>query len=222
MKNLEDFIKESLEIEEIKTAYRNYLVVTLVKRDVDLSSITKEDFIKFMKEDFQTALKEYTKVTDKANINRRANYIADEIRAAQKFAEKKWKTLAKQEKYVANMKKNAEEKEIYMHSPDQIFFDLKPDKGQMGIRSGCVISKDSNDASLGEAYENVKNSKFFNKGTGWAFKYETSNKDNPLYDFRPYIDITLDETTREEQKREEEHLAQAVSDFYKNSNYWGD
>lgn len=220
MKSLTNFINEAIEWEEPEN--NGYGVVTLVRREnLKLSKITKEDFVKFIKEDLKEAIKEYANICKPINDKRKNDYIEDQVKAATKFAEKKWKTEKKRKEYIENIRKNAESQKLYFEESDRIFFDLKPDKGRMGIPQCCIISKKSKDADLEDAYDEMMHSKYFKRGTGWAFKYESLGKNRP-YAFRPYIDILLDETSREEQRRDEESLANAVQNFYANSNYWGD
>ena len=55
------------------------------------------------------------------------------------------------------------------------------------------------------------------------FKYESNKMDKIwTYGFRPYVDLLLDETSRQEQKRDTERLYKAMDQFYADSNYWGD
>jgi len=223
MKNLKDYIIESVDFEIIKNNYKNYCVVTLVRREVDCKSISKEDFVKFIKEDLQKAVNEYTEIVKPYNEARIKSHIDIEVKHAIVFAEKKWKTQKKRDEYIANVKKNAENQKLYLEDPKKIFFDFQPNKGDMGINYDCILRVNDSDEKLAKCYDEVKSSKYFNKATGWAFKYESSSKDKPsTYSFRPYVDLLLDESTRAEQKRDEEMLNKAIEDFYKNSNYWGD
>lgn len=223
MKTIKDYILEKYEIEETNKFGGGYFTVTLVRREnLDLSTISKEDFIKFMLEDYKKAVEEYKPIVDKHNIKSRESYIENQVKAAIRFAEKKWKTDKKRQEYIENIRKNAEEYKIYLDDATRIFFDLKPDKGEMGINNSCIISSDSNEKSLENCYEIMQKSKYFKKGTGWAFKYDSSNRENPRYAFRPYIDILLNESDRAEQQRDAENLSKSVEDFYKNTNYWGD
>ena len=59
-------------------------------------------------------------------------------------------------------------------------------------------------------------SKYFKKGTGQAFKYTATSEEQPNFNFRPYVDILLDESSRTEQKRDEERLNKNIR-IYKRS-----
>ena len=225
MKNIVSYIRESIEIEKSNKFGENsdYVTVTLVRREnLDLSLISKEDFIKFILEDYNKAVKEYDNIIKPLNDKRRKQLIENDVNIAIKFAEKKWKTEKKRTEYVENIRKNAEAKEWYMDKADRIFFDCKPDKGDMSINQDCIFDKNTNEKQLERAYNILMESKYFKKGTGWAFKYDASSKDHLYYSFRPYVDILLNESDRAEQKRDEETLNKSVENFYKNTNYWGD
>ena len=223
MKNLKEYLLESISVEKVD----GRTIVTLVRREnLDLVNLSEEDFIKYIKEDFQTALEEYRKVVEPYNEESKKTYMDRMLADAVKFAETKWKTNKKREEYIEKVKATTTqniEKGYYLgrKKVDGIFFDLKPD-ASMGIRSECVINKESSDRDLKIAFEEMQKSKFFKKGTGWAFKYWASSKDDLSYSLRPYIDILLDESTRAEQKRDERNLSAAVDDFYSNTTYWGD
>jgi len=220
MKDIKTYILEAAEWEQTKES--GYGVMTLIRReDLDLSTISEEDFIKFILEDYNKAVEEYAKICKPLNDKKIEDNIEREVKQSIKFAEKKWKTEKKRTEYVENIRKNAKEKKLFLEDPKRIFFDLKPDKGQMGIRQECIINASSNEKTLKIAYEEMQKSKYFKRGTGWAFKYDAYGKDKN-YSFRPYIDILLDESSREEQKRDEETLSNAIASFYANSNYWGD
>ena len=224
MKSLNNYINEAAEFELIKTEYREYGVVTLARREnVKCASLSKEKFVKMIAEDLNTAIEEYSKIVKPLNDERLKEFVEREVEMATKFAEKKWKTQKKRDEYIENARKNAQDKKWYLEDPKRIFFDFKPDKGNMGIPAVCILKANSDENQLGRCYDEIKNSKYFKKATGWAFKYESHSKEKiTTYAFRPYVDLLLDETSREEQKREEENLTKAVQSFYSNSNYWGD
>ena len=224
MKSLNNYINEAAEFELIKTEYREYGVVTLARREnVKCASLSKEKFVKMISEDLNTAIEEYSKIVKPLNDERLKEFVEREVEMATKFAEKKWKTQKKRDEYIENARKNAQDKKWYLEDPKRIFFDFKPDKGNMGIPAVCILKANSDENQLGRCYDEIKNSKYFKNATGWAFKYESHSKEKiTTYAFRPYVDLLLDETSREEQKREEENLTKAVQSFYSNSNYWGD
>ena len=221
MKSLNNYINEAVEFEKIKNRFG---VVTLVRREnVDCASLSKEKFIKLIAEDLNTAIEEYCKIAKPINDENRKERVERAVRIAAEFAKKKWKTQKKQDEYIENARKNEQSKTWFEEDPKRIFFDFKPDKGNMGIPEVCILKADSDESQLEKCYDEIKNSKYFKNATGWAFKYESNSKEKiTTYAFRPYVDLLLDATSREEQKRDEENLTKAVQSFYANSNYWGD
>ena len=223
MKNLVEYINEAVEFEKLKNGYN---LVTLVSReDVDCANISKEDFIKFIKEDLTTAIAEYKKICEPLDKEAFDRFVENERIKATKYAETKWKTEKKRQEYVDNIVKNCEERKNYFNSrADNVFFDFKPERhASQGIPQVCILGKDSDKKQLGRCYDEIFDNKYFKKATGWKFKYETDNEDKPgFYAYRPYVDVILDESTSAERKREEDNLTKAIEDFYSHSNYWGD
>ena len=224
MKSIKEFINEAAEFELIKTEYREYGCVTLVRHEnLDLANMTKKQFVKLMSADLKEAIEEYSKIVKPLNDEALKKNIEREVAKATKFAETKYKTQRGKDKYIENARKNAEAKKWYLEDPERIFFDFQPDKGSMGIPMDCILKAKTDEEQLSKCYDYLSKNKYFKKATGWAFKYETNSKtEASYYAFRPYVDLLLDESDRAEQKRDEEMLTQAVQDFYKNSNYWGD
>lgn len=222
MKSLNQYITEAVKFDVIKNQYREYGVVTLVRREnVDCASLSKDDFIKLMTEDLTKAVEEYETICNKLNDEKRKEVIEREMQKAIAFAEQKYKTQRGKDKYIENARKNAG-KMIYLLDPKQIFFDFKPDKGEFDGGYTIKANGDYKD-QLSKCYDVLVKSKYFKKGIGWAFKYESNTKDKiGTFAFRPYIDLLVDETTHAEQERDKERLAQSVNDFYSKSNYWGD
>ena len=224
MKSITEYIAEAAEFEKIKTQYREYAVVTLVRREnINCASLTEEEFVKIMGDDLKSAINEYVEIVKPLNEKAKQRHIEYKIKTATKYAEKKWKTQKKRDEYIENIRKNAESEGWYMSDPKRIFFDFDVDKGSQGISSVCILKNETDEKQLKQCFEEVKNNRYFKKATGWAFKYESNSKEEmSTYCFRPYVDLLLDETTRAEQKRDEENLTQAIQNFYANSNYWGD
>lgn len=217
MKDITEYIKEQLEVENGPGKYK---IVTLVRRDVDLSTISESDFINFILADYKEAAKEYATAVSSFNERLKEAHIEQEVQAAIKYAEKKWKTEKKRNEYIENIRKNAAEQTWYLEKPERISFDLQPTPSN-AISECCIINKDSNKNTLKQAYNILKNDKYFTRGIGWAFKYETIAANRP-YALRPWIDILLDESDSAEQKRDKQSLDNAIHDYYSNTNYWGD
>ena len=221
MKSLNHYINEAVEFEKIKNRFG---VVTLLRREnVDCASLSKEKFIKLITEDLNTAIEEYCKIAKPINDEYRKERVERAARIAAEFAKKKWKTQKKQDEYIENARKNEQSKTWFEEDPKRIFFDFQPDKGAGYVHQECILTADTDETQLGKCYDIIKNNKYFKRATGWAFKYESNKMDKIwTYGFRPYVDLLLDETSRQEQKRDAERLYKAMDQFYADSNYWGD
>lgn len=225
MKSLTEYINEELEFEKTDSGYYN--VVLCRRENIDLSTISEEDFIKYMMEDLEKAGKEYVDAVTPVRAKEHEEYIEREIRKATKFAEKKWKTDKKRNEYIENIRKNVEASPYWNNrkepKPSDIWFDFKPDLGRMGIPSYCLLTPGKvTEKQLSQVYNEYKDNKFFKMGKGWAFKYETSSEKYLNVSFRPWVDILMSDDDKAEQKREGEELAAAVRNFYKDTDYWGD
>lgn len=213
-----------IEFERIKSSFGETGIVTLVRHEnVDCANLSKEDFIKLMLEDIKKAVAEYTDICKGYNEERLKTYIEKVKSEAIEYAEKKYKRASYKEKYIQNAIKNAENCKWFLENPESIFFDFKPEKGENGISSDCILGANTDEKQLERCFDTVSKSKYFKKATGWAFKYESRDKNKvSVCSLRPYVDLLLDEDSRAEQKRDEERLAKSIEDFYKGSNYWGD
>lgn len=225
MKSITDYINESIEFDIVDSYYGKTGIVTLVKREnVDCENLSKEDFVKMMKEDLDKAVEEYGVICKKISDEKREEYVKRIKKEAIEYAEKRYKRDSYKERYIQNAIKNAENAKIFWERADDIFFDFKPDKGENGINEVCILrAKKTDEKQLEKCFDVVSKSKYFKKATGWAFKYESHDKEKiSVSAFRPYVDLILDEDTRAQQKRDEDHLRDAIADFYKDTNYWGD
>ena len=225
MKKIVDYINEAVEFEKVKSTFgRDMGVVTLLRHeDIDCGNLSEEEFVSLMKADLDKAIVEYAGICKEYNDK----VIADRVEKAKKdaiaYAEKKYKKQSYKDKYIQNAIKNAEDSKWFLENPENIFFDFWPEKGQNGIPGVCILTKKSTESQLKQCYEKLQGSKYFKKATGWAFKYESKDKDAlSICSFRPYIDVIIDDDLRSEQARDEKRLADSIEKFYAGSNYWGD
>lgn len=226
MKNLTDFITEKLEFE--KSKINGWFTVVLYRHeDLDLANMTQEEFVKLIKEDIKKASDAYdadVRTLRQKELDKLASERADRmIKDAQKYAAEKWKTEKRREQYIQTIRDNIAKGLLVTKAEGVGFFDLKPDPTEMGINSNCIFYLDKlTDKQLAKAFDAVKNNKYFKKGTGWVFKYETDNKEIPVPHFRPWIDVILGDNDSTERERERQHHEQSIQDFYKDTKYWGD
>lgn len=202
----------------------NYPVVCLLKHEgLDLANMTCDEFIKTMSEDLNKAQANYKELMAEPLRKARAEYLERERERAIKFAQSQWKTEKRQNKYIDEMMAKAEASSNYTDANlSRIWFDIKPDKGQMGIAGCCSLYPGDSEDKLGRCFDEIKDSKYFRGGFGWAFRYEAHSTSYPSSCFRPYIDILLPEELEREQKQDEEDLNESVAKFYEGCRYWGD
>lgn len=218
MKKLKEIIRESFEIEDLKN---NYYMITLVRHEgLDLTNMTEDEFKSTLKDDFYKALEEYRPIAAKINARNRQQVLDRAIKNATDYANKKWKTDKRRQEYIDNAIANIDASIRYIEDPESIYFDFNPGGGKTSTQSISVRNID--DRTLHQIYEDAIKDKYFKRGIGWAFKYETRDPEYPHITSRPRVDILLNESDSAERKRDEQELIKAVNDFYKNTKYWGD
>lgn len=204
-----------------------YRWITLTSRNIDCSNITVDEFISMMNSDLLEAQEKYNELYIpewEAYKLRRFNesLIAIHNRAI-KFAEKKWKTEKKRNAYIKReVNKARKEYKFDSFYYDLSFFDFKVNPGDMGISDNCILSyRDLTPNKLRRCFENIKDNKYFKKAKGWTLTYECS-ENSYRTSFRPQIKLIVDSETEAQMKHDEEVLTNAVNEFYKGCQYWGD
>ena len=204
-----------------------YRWITLTSRHIDCSNITVDEFISMMNSDLLEAQEKYNELYIpewEAYKLRRFNesLIAIHNRAI-KFAEKKWKTEKKRNAYIEReVKKARKEYKFDSFYYGLSFFDFNVNPGDMGISSNCILSyEDLTPNKLRRCFENIKDNKYFKKAKGWILTYECSENSYRTA-FRPQIKLIVDSETEAQMKHDEEVLTNAVNEFYKGCQYWGD
>lgn len=236
MKNLVDYINEAIEIEPGKL--NDYRTIVLKKRtDLNLTSLDKKEFVKMMYDDYKEACKEAENLLNKEHEDSKEERVAKVRAAAEKYAAAKWKTEKRRQQYIDTAVANETSKERqYWGDVTSFDFDLsfgRENGGSVVIRDKYgesakktieriydTLSVEKNKRNDGSEYDNYGNS-FWKDATGWAFKY-TAHKNSYTSAFRPWVDLILSDTKKEEIKQNEYHLAKAINDFYSGTNYWGD
>ena len=225
MKTLKDYVFENIEILPSEDTYGYRTIILLKRTDIDCSKLSKEEFISMMTEDYNKAVKECSDLLDKEHEESKEERVARVKAAAEKYAEKTWKRESTKKKYIDNAVANETSKQRQKWS-DVNSFDFDTSFGRdNSIHDFCII-RESTLKFLGKIYDILTDEKeyansFWKEATGWAFKY-TCPKDSYRNAFRPWIDLIVSDTKREEIKQNEKHLADAIERFYAGSNYWGD
>ena len=190
-------------------------ITALITRNVDCSTITKDDFIKFMMEDLHNSKEEYRKLhfqVEKAKFEdlevRRKESIKKRARI---FAEKKWKTEAKRNAYV--------EQEMTKYVPRTFkFYGITYFDFHVEPWSNCLSNTFSIDKvttkDLGKCYDEIKENKYFKNAIGWILEDHRYS--------RLQIKLILPEEYEKMWKTDMENLGKAIGEFYKNTKYFGD
>ena len=210
MKTFENFLGEALEISEISGGYR---IVTLLKHEgLDLVNMTEDDFVMLMSEDLKKAYQEYEQVRTPERAANKMKAIEREIEYAQKYAERKWKTQKKRDEYMAEFKVNIEKRYADYGKTDRLFFDFKPEVGN-GLPGVCVLKPDTDERQLRACFDELVKSRWWKKGTGWAFKYEASKYDLATH-FRPWIELIMSESDAAQRRKEQKMLDDSIAAYY--------
>lgn len=208
MEPLISYINEAIEIN--KNEY--YRTVTLLRHEnIDCPNLTVDEFVEMMHQDLEKALDEYKNAIHGEIKQDHKSYVEYRTKEAEEFAAKKWKTDKRRQEYVKRAIFNAEN-DTWRLREAGIFFDFRPDI-DVASPQVCTISPSSSDKDLALCFKEVSKSKWWQKATGWVFKYECDKK-TLRYSFRPRIDLIMDESSTAERKREKEALDNAISAWY--------
>lgn len=190
-------------------------IIALITRNVDCSTITKEDFVKFMMEDLHNSKDEYRKLhlpVEKARFEDREVRRKESMeKRARTFAEKKWKTEAKRNAYVEREMTKYVPGTFKFYDIDFFDFDVEP---WSNITSNTFSIDTVTSEKLGRCYDKVKENKYFKNATGWILEDH--------YYSRPQIKLILPKEYKEMWEMDVENLGKAISEFYKNTTYFGD
>ena len=190
-------------------------ITALITRNVDCSTITKEDFIKFMMEDLHNSKEEYHNLHFPVEKTKFEDWEVCRKESTEKrartFAEKKWKTEAKRNAYVEQEMAKYVPGTFKFYEIEFFDFDVEP----WSNYTSHTFSIDTVTAEkLGRCYDEVKENKYFKNATGWILEDH--------YHFRPQIKLILPEEYKTMWDTDVENLEKAISEFYKNTTYFGD
>ena len=218
MKNITEYINEALEIEDSTSSYR---IVTLLRHEnIKCGKLTEEEFCELIEADLKEAAKIYADARKPEKEAASKAYMELRRKQLTEYAEKKWKTEKKRNEYIENAMANLNaSRSLYDDKLDFVDFDVEP--WENGIHGTCILHPSKIKAEAPRCFADIKDNKYFKRATGWAIKYE-ANKDSLRSCFRPYIDLLGDESLKKEMAEDRKRLADAITSFYANTNYWGD
>lgn len=199
------------------------------------ADLTKEEFVKMMIEDVNTAKIEFRKHTD---MLAEENYQKD-IQNHKKYLESKREQIIEQSykkykreknrllwvenemaKVTAKFPETIERNPYYHYGRDMesLSWDIKP--WENGCHLLCVYSNEQLIAiddvrfvnRFGNLYDEAINNKYFRGATGWSFGGENTAE----------MKLTLSDELQQEWIADREKLAKAIADFYADCRYCGD
>ena len=213
-------------MKDIPDMNEDYRTIVLVKRDdIDCSSLSKEEFIYMLTEDYKKAVKRASDLLDEEHEENKKLSVERVRKVAEEYANSHYKRESSKKKYIENAVANElSRKRSRLYNVDWFDFDISFGKGS-GIPSYCIVDKDTL-KFLGKIYDDLTNEEgyantFWKEATGWEFKY-TAKKDSYHSCFRPWIDLIIEDNKKEEITKNKKNLANEINDFYSKHNYWGD
>lgn len=194
----------------------------LVTREVNCSTLTKEQFVTMMGEDLTNALNEDIKIfrpIEEAlyNERKRSDFERTEKRAKE-YATKRYKSVKWAENYIKremeNLAKSYESKWKQFSFYPVSYFDFDVEPWSNGISGYCILHPCETKERLEQCFEYIKDNEYFKAAKGWQLIDHRSS--------RPEIKLILDEEMETKYKNAERSLGEAIANFYAGSNYWGD
>ena len=196
-------------LKDMKTA-------VLITRTVDCSKLTKEQFVNMMSEDLTNALHEdvriFKPIAEAQFYHNQEQHLEYVEKRAREFAAKKWKTDKRRDQYVLDVL-SKEKRNVFEFRPVS-FFDFDVEPGKNGISGYCVLHPCETKEKLEQCFEYIKDNEYFKAAKGWQLVDKRNS--------RPEIQLILDEEMEAKYHNAEKGLSEAISNFYKNTNYWGD
>ena len=197
----------------------------LLSRNIDVKSLSKEDFVNLLYEDFLKAVENHKDILNAAWGASRDKRMLKVRAAAYKYAEAKWKRESRKSSYI----ETEVNKEFWKEYPAYwvvSYFDFDTNFGRenytVSISTGEEYSiKGSINRIYEKLHENEYNLKFFNAAEGWEFIID-EKEDKLGYYGRPYIQFILSDELNKEIEANRKKLADAINNFYKDCKYWGD
>ena len=193
----------------------------LLSRDIDVKSLSKEDFVNLLYEDFLKAVENHKDILNTVWKASRDERMLKVRAAAYKYAEAKWKRESRKSSYI----ETEVNKEFWKEYPAYwiaSYFDFDVNFGTKNYTTSIRKNSETIIAQIyDELHENDFRLKFFNAATGWEFIIN-EKEDKLGYYGRPYIQFILSEELNKEIEANKKKLADDINNFYKDCKYWGD
>lgn len=205
----------------ITGGYSNEL--TLLRVNKDLSSMSKQEFVTFLREAIESAQCEYDEIIEVYNVD----YIAkcksgyrDSLYRMYDNKLKSYKRESSKKKLIAQIEEEAAKYEVHPRN-SRIFFDTMPMCHDNSINNSEILTVDSKDRDLEyvyDAYEHI-----INHSSGVVFKYDITGTDEiTTYSFRPWMEFIIPEDEMNELKKKKREIDARIQKFYDSLRYKGD
>lgn len=189
---------------------------------VNLSSITKEEFIDLMKNGLAVACEKYGNLTNDEINEYIENNISDYAAVVLRDLRKKYKKESTVQKYFAEKMEGRREAVEKHYSYDRnISFTCwpGPHHGVPGVTMG--LSNKSTEHSIENAFSALSENEWFRKGTGLMFKYGC-NKNTHLSFCGGIVEVLMNEEDKAAADAAQKAIDDDIANFYKGCRYCGD
>lgn len=220
MKPLINYINEAVKIVAQKNGYR---LVTLVShKGIDCKNLTKEQFCDMMYADLEKAQDEYSRLV----YDERKELIKYHKEFDKQYnlsrANAKYKRAKEHDEYLNKLNFASDQSDRWLKKDVNISFDFHlRTYGNNSINTDH-LSAGTDRKKMEACFDEVSTSKWWEKGTGWMLTY-LCKADSLLPNAWGEIVLLMDDKSMADKKDADTALANAISDYYKNSNgYTGD
>lgn len=201
----------------------NQRKVVLNARNIECNKLSKEEFVKLLGEDLNNASDNYYEIIAEEVAKSKERVISYYHEKYTKEAEKRYKRKSNQERYFNELFEKEMNRINRQYNQEQInnSFEIDIEFGKMGRDSRTVINISDLESNLNDCFEYIKENNFWVNANGWSIEYFVSST-SLINSWRITIKLILPEELENEALRLNKELADSVSRFYSNSNYWGD
>ena len=206
-------------------------IILAERRFEDITQLTQEEFVQTIREDIDTANRDFDEFWKKYRAEIREECIRESVEREMNY---KWiqdhaatyKTERGRNNYLdkrrADIEKKATESfDEHTKRTHPGYYDFDTHPGKNGINGNCILTENSSDYALEDCFRDIKSSRYFEKSHGWMIGYTTSvGGFEPRW--RPFVVLILDDDDVKQFHQEMEDLGRAISEFYANCRYCGD
>lgn len=198
-----------------------YMMVELVRHEnIDCEHLTEDEFVELIQNDIKEACALYTEVREPELEEQRRKFVDGWKRRAEMDATAWWKTQRRRQEYV-DMKVAEAKAKAQTIKDTEMYFDFYPEVGN-SIPLVCILKQNTTADVLRLCFQHLKESRWFNKATGWSFQYMCYT--DHLYKScgRPVIELIMNQEDTDAREAEQKAFDDDVTRFYAGCTYCGD